>query len=152
VSVTSAVPPSGRPAGARWRASRLGYRVGSGLVAVARTGTATTPMAEAAARMLYLEGPRAAAPPGWLGTGAAGPAGNPVVVSACHGDLRYDVPGESGRAGTAIASFQAAVACNSHISAPGRRCPVSARREQGHAMSAGSRAPGGAAAARAGGT
>ena len=45
-----------------------------------------------------------------------GLAGNPVV-SAHHGDLRYDVPGVPGRAGTAIASFQAAVAGDSHISA-----------------------------------
>ena len=55
-------------------------------------GAAAVPVAQAAARVLYLEGPRAAAPPGWHGTGVTGPAGNPVAVSAWHGDLRYDVP------------------------------------------------------------
>jgi hypothetical protein len=56
------------------------------------TGAATAHVAQAVARVLYLDGPRAAAPPGWLGTGVTGPAGNPVVVSAWHGDLRYDMP------------------------------------------------------------
>ena len=111
VSVTSPVSPSVRLAGARRRASRVG-----GLVAAACIGPATVPMALAAARVLYFEVPRAAAPPGWPGAGVTGPAGNPVV-SACHGDLRYDVPGECGRAGTAIASFQASVAGDFHISA-----------------------------------
>ena len=97
--------------------SRLGYWVGGGLVAAARIGDATVHMAQAATRVLYSEGPRAAAPPGWLSTGVTGPAGNPVVLSAYHGDLRYDMPGESDRAGTAFASFQAAVAGDSHISA-----------------------------------
>ena len=111
MSVTSPVSPSVRLAGARRRASRVG-----GLVAAACIGPATVPMALAAARVLYFEVPRAAAPPGWPGAGVTGPAGNPVV-SACHGDLRYDVPGECGRAGTAIASFQASVAGDFHISA-----------------------------------
>jgi hypothetical protein len=66
------------------------------------TGAATAHVAQAAARVLYLDGPRAAAPPGLPGTGVTGPAGNPVAVSAWHGDLRYDVPvsarGEQGHA------------------------------------------------------
>ena len=111
MSVTSPVSPSVRPAGARQRASRVG-----GLAAAACIGPTTVPMALAATRVPYSEGPRAAAPPGWLGAGVTGPAANPVV-SPCHGDLRYDVPGEPGRAGTAIASFQASVAGDFHISA-----------------------------------
>jgi len=91
VSVIWSVPPSGRPAGTRRGASRLGYRAGGGLVAGC-TGAATAHVAQAVARVLYLDGPRAAAPPGWLGTGVTGPAGNPMVVSAWHGDLRYDMP------------------------------------------------------------
>ena len=62
VSVTSPVSPSVRLAGARRRASRVG-----GLVAAACFGPTTVPMALAAARVLYFEVPRAAAPPGWLG-------------------------------------------------------------------------------------
>ena len=56
------------------------------------TGVATARVAQAADRVLYLDGPRAAAPPGWFGTGVTGPAGNPVAVSAWHGELQYDVP------------------------------------------------------------
>src|SRR5438045_5960050 len=87
VSVILPVPPSGRPAGACRRASRPGYWAGGGLVA-ARIGVATARVAQAATRVLYSGGPRAAAPPGWLGTGVTGPAGNPVAVSAWRGDLR----------------------------------------------------------------
>ena len=85
-------------------------------MAAACIGAATARMAQAATRVLYFAGPRTAAPPGWLGAGVTGPAGN-SVVSACHGDLRYDVPGECGRIGTAIASFQASVAGDYHIGA-----------------------------------
>ena len=84
--------PSGRPAGARRGASRLGYWAGGGLVAAAYTGIAMAHVAQAAARVLYREGPLAAAPPGWPGTAVTGPAGNPVAVSGWHGDLRSDVP------------------------------------------------------------
>ena len=80
-------------------------------------GTATVHVAQAETRVLYFEGPHAAAPPGQLSTGVTGPAGNPVVVSAYHGVLRNDVPGESGRAGKAIASFPAAVARDYPITA-----------------------------------
>ena len=79
-------------------------------------GTATVHVAQAAARVLYFEGPRTA-PSGQLGIQVTGPAGNPMMVSAYHGDLRYDVPGESGRVGTAIASFQVAAAGDYQISA-----------------------------------
>lgn len=94
--------PFGRLAGARRGASRLGYWAGGGLGA-ACTGAATARVAQAATRVLYLDGPRAATPPGLPGTGVTGPAGNPVAVSTWHGDLRYGVP-------------------------------VSARRDQGHAI------------------
>jgi hypothetical protein len=143
MSVTSPVPSPVRPAGPRRGASRLGYWVGGGLVAAACIGavawvvfaffgltnqvngfqrmtvpgTATVHVAQAATRVLYFEGPRTGAPSGQLSIQVTGPAGNPVVVSAYRGDLRYDVPGESGRVGKAIASFQAAAAGDYQISA-----------------------------------
>ena len=40
-----------------------------------------------------------------------------MVVSPYRGDLRYDMPGESGRVGKAIASFRAAAAGDYQISA-----------------------------------
>ena len=80
-------------------------------------GTATVHVAQAATRVLYFEGPRTAPPSGQLGIQVTGPAGSPVVVSAYRADLRYDVPGESGRAGKAIASFHAAAAGDYQISA-----------------------------------
>ena len=76
VSVIWPVPLSGRPAGARRGASGPGHWADGGLVAGC-TGVATARVAQAAARVLYLDGPRAAAPPGWLGTGVTGPAGEP---------------------------------------------------------------------------
>lgn len=80
-------------------------------------GTATVQVTQPATRVLYLEGPRAAAPAGQLGIRVTGPAGSAVAVAAYHGDLRYDVPGESGRVGKAIASFRAAAAGDYRISA-----------------------------------
>ena len=143
MSVTSPVPSPVRPAGPRRRASRLGYWVGGGLVAAACIGavawvvlaffglanqvngfqrmtvpgTATVHVAQVGTRVLYFEGPRTGALSGQLGIQVTGPRGNPVVVSPYHGDLRYDVPGESGRVGKAIASFQAAAAGDYQISA-----------------------------------
>jgi hypothetical protein len=142
MSVTSQVPSPVHPAGPRRGASRLGYWVGGGLAAAACIGavawvvlaffgltnqvngfqrmtvpgTATVHVAQAAARVLYFEGPRTA-PSGQLGIQVTGPAGNPVAVSSYHGDLRYDVPGESGRVGKAIASFRAAATGDYQISA-----------------------------------
>ena len=206
MSVTSPVPSPVRPASPRRGVSRLGYWVGGGLVAAACIGvvawvvfaffgltnqvngfqrmtvpgTATVHVAQAATRVLYFEGPRTAPPSGQLSIQVTGPAGHPVAVSPYHGDLRYDVPGESGRVGKAVVSFQAAAAGDYQISAglgtgaggtiaiggdvlwdvvphiagaarvPSRRgsrgradhrhcgAPVrAARREQGHAMTAG---------------
>ena len=143
MSVTSPVSPPVRPAGTRRGASRFGYRAGGGLVAAACIGavawvvfaffgltnqvngfqrmtvpgTATIHVARAATRVLYFEGPRAAPPSGRLSIQVTGPAGNPVAVSPYHADLRYDVPGESGPVGKAIASFQAAAAGDYQISA-----------------------------------
>ena len=141
MSVTSPVPPPVGPAGTRRGASRFGYWAGGGLVAagcigavawvvlaffglmnqvngfqrMTVPGTATVHVARAATRVLYFEGPRTAPPSGQLNIQVTGPAGNQVVVSAYHGDLRDDVPGESGRVGKAIASFQAAAAGDDHI-------------------------------------
>ena len=143
MSVTSPVPPAVGPAGIRRGASRLGYWAGGGLVAAGCIGaaawvvlaffgltnqvngfqrqtvpgTATVRVARAATRVLYFEGTRTAPPSGQLSIQVTGPAGNQVVVSAYHGDLRYDVPGEPGRVGKTIASFQAAAAGDDHISA-----------------------------------
>ena len=143
MSVTSAVPLPVRPAGTPRGASRLGYWIGGALVAAACVGaaawvalaffglmnqvndfqrmtvpgTATVQVAQAATRVLYYEGPRAASQPGQLSIAVTGPAGQVVAVTAYHGDLRYDVPGESGRVGKAIASFQAAAAGDYRIRA-----------------------------------
>jgi len=143
MSVTSPVPPAVRPAGTSPGPSRLGYWIGGGLVAAAFLGaavwvvlaffglmsqvngfqrmtvpgTATVQVTQAATRVLYFEGPRTAAPVGQLGIRVTGPGGNAVAVAAYHGDLRYDVPGESGRVGKAIASFHAAAAGDYRISA-----------------------------------
>jgi hypothetical protein len=143
MSVTSPVSPPVRPAGPRRGASRFGYWAGGGLVVAACIGaaawvvfaffgltnqvngfqrmtvpgTATVHVVRAATRVLYFEGPRAAPPSGRLSIQVTGPAGDPVAVSAYHGDLRYDVPGESGRVGKSIASFQAAAAGDYQISA-----------------------------------
>jgi hypothetical protein len=61
------------------------------------TGAATARMAQPGARVICLDGPRAAAPPGLPFTGVTGPAGNPVAVSTWRGDLRYDVPASARR-------------------------------------------------------
>lgn len=116
VSVIWAVPPSVRRSGTRRRASQLGYWLAGGLVAAVCIGAVTADRAQPAACVPYFGGPRAAASPGGLGPGVTGPAGNPVV-NADHDDLRYAVPGEPGRAGTAIASSRPAVAGDSHIGA-----------------------------------
>lgn len=145
MSVVSLVPPPVRPAGTRQRASRLGYWIGGALVAAAFIGaaawvvlafvnqvngfqrmtvpgTATVQVAQPGTRVVYHESTRAASPPGQLVIRVTGPAGEPVTVSAYHGDMRYDVPGVAGRAGRAIASFQAVAAGNYRISAdPGAR-------------------------------
>ena len=143
MSVTSPVPSPVRPASPRRGVSRLGYWVGGGLVAaacigavawvvfalfgltnqvngfqrMAVPGTATVHVAQAATRVLYFEEPRTAPPSGQLSIQVTGPEGHPVAVSPYHGDLRYDVPGESGQAGKAIASFRAAAAGDYQISA-----------------------------------
>lgn len=138
MSVTSPVPSPVRPASPRRGVSRLGYWVGGGLVAaacigavawavfalfgltnqrMAVPGTATVHVAQAATRVLYFEGPRTAPPSGQLSIQVTGPEGHPVAVSPYHGDLRYDVPGESGRVGKAVVSFQAAAAGDYQISA-----------------------------------
>jgi hypothetical protein len=143
MSVTSPVPPAVRPAGTSPGPSRLGYWIGGGLAAAAFLGaavwvvlaffgfmnqvngfqrmtvpgTATVQVTQAATRVLYFEGPRTAAPVGQLGIRVTGPGGNAVPVAAYRGDLRYDVPGESGQVGKAIASFHAAAAGDYRISA-----------------------------------
>lgn len=143
MSVISPVPPAVRPAGTGRKASRLGYWIGSGLVAAACIGaaawvvvaflgfmsqvngfqrmtvpgTAAVQVAHAGTRIVYYESPRTVSPPGQLLIRVTGPAGKPVAVSTYHGDLRYDVPGVAGRAGKAIASFQAAAAGDYRISA-----------------------------------
>ena len=124
-SVTAGLLGRRRAGGSRvhWRRG-LGYVAFFGLTnqvngfqRMTVPGTATVHVAQAATRVLYFEGPRTAPPSGQLGIQVTGPAGNPVVVSAYRADLRYDVPGESGRAGKAIASFQAAAAGDYQISA-----------------------------------
>jgi hypothetical protein len=143
MSVISPVPPPVRPAGTGRRASQRGYWIGGGLVAAAFIGaaawiavaflgflshvngfqrmtvpgTATVQVTQPGTRVVYYESPRAASPPGQLLIRVTGPKGEPVEVSAYHGDVRYDVPGVAGRAGKAIASFQAAAAGDYRISA-----------------------------------
>ena len=155
MSVTSPVPPAVRAAGISPGPSRLGYWIGGGLVAAAFLGaavwvvlaffgfmtqvngfqrmtvpgTATVQVTQAATRVLYVEGPRAAAPVGQLGIRVTGPGGNAVAVAAYHGDLRYDVPGESGRGPGR--RERGAHADHYHGSAPVRGAPLSGTRHQG---------------------
>lgn len=73
-------------------------------------GSAVIQISDTSTRVLYFENVRHAPTPSLqqLGIRVTGPDGRTVHVSPySRGDLRYDVPGESGLSGRAVASFHA---------------------------------------------
>jgi hypothetical protein len=70
-------------------------------------GVATVRVTDSAARVMYYENTRGTATPtlSQLRVTVTDPTGTPVAVTPYSGDLRYDVPGDTGRVGRDVAEF-----------------------------------------------
>lgn len=127
------LPPPTQPTPTRPRPSTSGYWIGSLLTATAvigavvwiviaffdyqhhidqfprmtAPGSATVQLTDTSTRVLYYENARGTATPtlAQLGLAVTGPDATAVAVTPYTGDLRYDVPGDNGRIGRAVAEF-----------------------------------------------
>lgn len=70
-------------------------------------GVATVQVTDTSTRVLYYENTRGTTTPSFsqLAVTVTDSSGAPVTVGGYSGDLRYDVPGENGRVGRAVAEF-----------------------------------------------
>lgn len=70
-------------------------------------GAADVQVTRTATRVVYYEDSRGSATPtlSQLGLTVTDPTGTPLAVTAYEGDMRYDVPGATGRVGRAVAEF-----------------------------------------------
>jgi hypothetical protein len=70
-------------------------------------GTTSVAVTDPGRLFVYVEHDRSAVRPAAPSVTVAGPAGDAVQLRAYGAQLRYDVPGEPGRVGDAVLSFQA---------------------------------------------
>jgi hypothetical protein len=75
---------------------------------VAAPATAVVTLDETGTRVLFVEHDRSSTEPATPQVTVTGPSGTPVPVAAYGGEMRYDVPGVTGRVGDAVATFTAA--------------------------------------------